>query len=253
MTEGRTTLITGAGKRVGRIVALGLADDGYDVVVHYHSSSDDAEEVAAEIRAKGRRAWTAQADLSDPSNAQSLVETAVAQGGPISLLVNTASLFKDDSLATMSLETWDPLIIINLTSPVFLMKAFASQNEIPAGASVVNFLDQQIATPNPEFFSYFVAKIGLEGATRLAAFELAPKIRVNAVAPGLTLPSWGQDQQTFEARQNLTPLKAGLGPEDLLDAVRYLAHAERVTGHIIFVDSGQRLMGLGNTELAPND
>ncbi len=254
MTEKKgTALITGAGKRVGRVMALGLADDGYDIVVHYNSSGDDAEKVAGEIRAKGRSAWTTQADLSDPANATSLVAEAVSMAGPISLLLNVASLFKDDSLKNLSLESWDPLIATNLTSPVFLMRAFAAQPTIPDGASIVNILDQQIVTPNPQFFSYFVAKIGLEGATRLAAFELAPKIRVNAVAPGLTMPSWGQDQELFESRQNLTPLKSGLGPDDLLGAVRYLAHAPKVTGQTIFVDAGQRLMGLGNSELSTKD
>lgn len=249
----KTALVTGAGKRVGRTIALGLADEGYDIVVHYNSSGDDAEKVAEEIRSQGRQSWTVQADLSDTAQAGGLVSKATRQAGPLSLLLNVASLFKDDRLESLTLDSWEPLITTNLTSPILLMQAFAVQAEIPEGASIINFLDQQIVTPNPDFFSYFVAKIGLEGATRLAAFELAPKIRVNAIAPGLTMPSWGQDQALFEARQNLTPLKIGLGPDDLFEAVRYLADAKRVTGQVIFVDSGQRLMGLGNSELTAVD
>ncbi len=243
----KTALVTGAGKRVGRAIALGLAGDGFDIIAHYNSSASEAEEVVREIAHLGCNAWPIQADLSDPQNAAGLVNDAVAKAGALYLLVNVASLFEDDSLATMTHGSWDRLLDVNVASPVFLMKAFAQQPHLPEGASIVNFLDQQMLTPNPQFFSYFVAKIGLEGATRLAAFELAPKIRVNGIAPGLTLPSFGQDEERFLAQQNRTPMRSGLRPEHLMDALRYLANAERVTGQTIYVDSGQHLMGLGNS------
>ena len=245
----RSALITGAAKRVGRALAQGLVEDGWDIAIHYNGSADSAEDLATEIRGAGRRAITVQADLTNPELAQPVVQKAVEELGPLSLLINNASVFDDGKLQDLSLDSWNTLLNANLATPVFLMKAFANQASVPTGASIVNIVDQQISHPNSDFFAYFISKIGLEGATRLGGFGLGPKIRVNAVAPGLTLPSWGQSQEEFLERQNLVPLKQGLGPDDLLHAVRYLIGAKRVTGQVIFVDSGQRLMGLGNSEM----
>ncbi|MEM7025307.1 MAG: SDR family oxidoreductase [Pseudomonadota bacterium] len=244
-------LVTGAGKRMGRAIALRLADAGWDVAVHHHRSGDEARSVAEEIEARGRDAVVIGGDLSDPSIAASFIAQAGEGLGPVGLLVNSASLYGEDRLLTLTPERWRQLVDVNLTGQVFLMQAFARQPRVPVGASIVNLLDQQMSAAPPDYFSYFVAKFGLHGATRLAAFELAPAIRVNAIAPGLTLPSGSQTEDEFRTRQTIMPLGAGLGANDVAEAVLYLANASHVTGEVIHVDSGQRLMGLGNSKLVP--
>ena len=250
MPAGTTALVTGAGKRLGRAIASGLAEEGYALGLHYNSSADGAAALCDEILAKGGKAVLLRKDLSRPESAGALVgEAADALGGPVSLLVNSASAFDADSLEDMSLESWTFLLNVNAAAPVFLMQAFAAQDGLPVNASIVNLLDTQLTSPSPERFSYFCSKFALEGATRLAALELGPRgIRVNAVAPGLVLPS-DQTRENFDHRQNLTPLGAGLGPQDVVDAVSYLAGASQVSGHTLVVDAGQHLMGFGNTPM----
>lgn len=247
-------LVTGAGQRLGRAIAAALAADGFAVGVHYNSSRGPAEAVVAEIEAAGGRAAAFGLDLSAPERAAGLVEAAAAALGPLTALVNSASLYDSDKLASVTLDSWRKLTDVNLAAPVMMMQAFARQHAaagLQSGA-VVNMLDVQILTPSPQFFSYFCAKAGLEAATRLAAFELAPKIRVNGVAPGLVLPSWGQTPAEFAERQALTPLGEGLGAEDIVGAVRYLIAAPQVTGQMLCVDGGQRLMGFGNADIRPS-
>ena len=199
----------------------------------------------------GRRAFRVKADLAYPDRMAALVEDVRTALGPISLLVNSASVFSKDSLSTMTLESWRHFIDVNLTSQVFLMKAIAGQPDLPKGSSIINMLDQQMSAPSPLFFSYAVAKIGFEGATRLAAFELAPDIRVNGIAPGLVLRSGNQTDQTFIEHQRKMPLGEGLGVADIVRALRYLIAADHVTGQILTVDSGQSLIGPGNSRLSP--
>ena len=247
----RTALVTGSAKRLGRAIALALAEDGFDLALHYNRSENDAASLAAEIESMGRRAITIAGDLAIPDQAPSIVEAARRTLGPTSLLVNNASLFEQDSLETLTVESWRRLTDLNLTAQVFLMQAFAAQPDLPEGASIINMLDQQMSAPNPTFFSYAVAKIGLEGATRLAAFELAPRVRVNGIAPGMVLPSWLQSEEKHKARQRMMPLGEGLGPGDIVRAVRYLVAAPHVTGEVMQVASGQNLIGPGNSRLIP--
>ncbi len=247
----RTALVTGAGKRLGRAIALSLAEDGYDVALHYNTSRQETEVVKGDVEALGRQAILVEGDLGDPSKAEAIVQQALTLNGSLSLLINSASYYDSDTLKTLTMASWQKLINVNLAAQVFMMQAFAQQPSVPHGASVVNMLDQQITTPSPQFFSYFTAKIGLEGATRLAAFELAPTIRVNGIAPGLVLPSWGQSQDEFESRQAMMPLGVGLGADDIVGAIRYFATASHVTGQVLFTDSGQRLIGIGNSDLIP--
>ena len=251
-TSGRTALVTGSAKRLGRAIALGLAEDGFDLALHHNRSGDQAEALRGEIEAMGRRAVTVAGDLECPDEAASIVEAARHALGPLALLVNNASLFEQDSLESLTIESFRRLTDVNLTSQVFLMQAFAAQPDLPEGASVINMLDQQMAAPSPAFFSYAIAKIGLEGATRLAAFELAPNIRVNGIAPGLVLPSWLQTEDKHLSRQRLMPLGEGLGADDIVRAVRYLVDARHITGQVLTVDSGQSLIGPGNSSLTPS-
>ena len=246
-------LVTGSAKRLGRAMALALAEDGFDIVLHYNSSAEEAKNLCAEIEAMGRRAATLQRDMADPGLMASMIEEAGNALGPISLLINNASVFEQDSLADMTLESWRRLVDVNLASQLFLMQAFARQDDLPEHASIVNMLDQQMRAPSPRFFSYSIAKIGLEGATRLAAFELAPKVRVNGIAPGYVLPSWLQAEATHRQRQSQMPMGEGLGADDIVHALRYLVSATHVTGEVLLVDSGQHLIGPGNSCLLPPD
>lgn len=250
MASNHIALVTGAGKRLGKAIAKGLADKGYAIGLHFNSSVGGAQELHDEIRASGGQAVLLQKDLSRPERAGELIaETTAALGGPVSVLVNSASAFNTDSLHDLTHESWQFLMNVNAAAPVFLMQAFANQNPLPETGSIVNMLDTQMLSASPERFSYFCGKFALEGATRLAAFELgAKKIRVNAIAPGLILPS-DQTQENFDSRQNLTPLGPGLGPDDIVGAVQYLVDAKQVSGHTFVVDAGQRLMGFGNSPI----
>ncbi len=242
-------LVTGAGRRVGRAIALGLARAGYAVAVHYNGSAAGAQDTVAMIEAAGGRAAALQHDLTDADGSGRLIGEAGARLGPVNVLVNSASLFDVDDLATLTPDSWRRLINVNLAAPVFLMQAFANQQPVPADAAIINILDTQLTAAYPERFSYFCGKFGLEGATKLAAFDLASKgITVNAIAPGLVLPS-GQTQEEFVRRQRLTPLGEGLGADDIVSGVRYLISARQVTGHTLVVDAGQRLMGYANMDV----
>jgi len=243
-------LVTGAGQRLGRAIALGLAARGHAVALHYNASAAGAEAAATEVRDGGGQAVALQQDFAAPEAAGDLIgKAAAALGGPVSVLVNSASVFDKDRLADLTPESWRHLMDVNATAPVFLMQAFANQAPAPASGAIVNLLDTQTTSASPLRFSYFCGKFALEGATRLAAYDLAPQgIRVNAVAPGLVLPT-GQTQEQYERRQGLTPLGPGLGPDDIVQAVLYLVAAPQVTGHVLVVDAGQRLMGFGNAPM----
>jgi len=244
----KIALVTGGGLRIGKAVAKVLADAGYAVAIHYNNSRDSAAALAMEITAAGGKAATLGQDLADIAGSQSLVARAAElMGGPISLLINSASLYQAESLEELTPEQWQLMTNVNAAAPIFLMQAFARQ--APAGAAIVNMLDTQLRAPSSRTFSYFCAKAALETATKVAALELAPKIRVNGVAPGLVLPSGDQTEAIFAERQGMTPLGEGLGVEDIADAVLYLASARHITGEIITVDSGQHMVGFSNADL----
>ncbi len=249
---GPVALVTGSARRLGRAIALALAEDGFDLALHHNRSRDEVGDLRRAILAMGRRAAVIAGDLREPETAPDIIETARKTLGPLALLVNNASLFEQDGLAGLSMASWRRLIDTNLTAQIFLMQAFAAQPDLPEGASIVNMLDRQMSAPSPRFFSYSIAKIGLEGATRLAAFDLAPRIRVNGIAPGLVLPSWMQTEEKHRRNQARTPLGEGLSAQDIVRAVRYLVGADHVTGEVLAVDSGLGLIGPGNTAFGSN-
>jgi NAD(P)-dependent dehydrogenase (short-subunit alcohol dehydrogenase family) len=237
----KTALVTGAAKRIGRAIATTLARAGYDIGVHYGTSRDDAVAVAAELRSLGVRAVPVQADLSDVDRVGHLVARAREGLGPISVLVNNASVFADDRVATVTAESWRTHIDTNLLAPILLAQAFAAQSDLPADASIINLIDQRVLRPSPVFFSYGVSKAGLWHATRILAQDLAPCIRVNAVGPGPTLKSIHQTQADFDREARATLLQKPTSPEEVAAAVLYLLNAPSVTGQMICVDSGQHL------------
>ena len=232
-------LVTGGARRIGRAVALKLAGAGFDVAIHYGSSRDEAETTAEAVRALGRRAAVLRADLTVESEVRTLVPAAVQALGALSVLVNNASVFEDDRVGALSRETWDRHIETNLRAPIVLAEAFAAQ--APDGSAIVNLLDQRVLKPDPRFFSYALSRNGLWWATRTMAQALAPRIRVNGVGPGPTLPSIHQTPADFAAEAAATPLARPGNPEAVADAVLWLIDAELVTGQMIAVDGGQHL------------
>jgi NAD(P)-dependent dehydrogenase (short-subunit alcohol dehydrogenase family) len=236
----QAALITGAGRRIGRAIALALAQAGFAVVLHANTSRAEAEQLAGEIAGQGGQARVVLADLADPDSSNKLI-LAAAAFGPHSLLVNNASLFNDDDIASLTREGFEKTLAVNLTAPLFLAQAFAAQAPANADASIVNVLDQRVLKPTPRFFSYTLSKNALASATLTLAQALAPKIRVNAVAPGPTLPSPRQSKEQFDTQAASVPLKRGPTPEEIAAAVVYLASARSVTGNMIAVDGGQHL------------
>ncbi|MBU3971953.1 MAG: SDR family oxidoreductase [Alphaproteobacteria bacterium] len=238
--QGRgAALVTGGAKRIGRAICLELAAAGFDVAVHHRDSPDEAAPLVDEISALGRRAVSLSADLADVAATHALVGRAAEALGPLSVLVNNASVFADDRLETLTGESWAAHMDVNLRAPVLLAQAFAAQ--APDGSTVVNILDQRVLKPDPRFFSYGLSKSALWVATRTMAQALAPRIRVNGVGPGPTLPSVHQTPEEFEAEARGTLLQRAGSPEAVAAAVRWLVDAELVTGQMIAVDGGQHL------------
>jgi NAD(P)-dependent dehydrogenase (short-subunit alcohol dehydrogenase family) len=245
-----TALVTGAGKRLGRAMALYLAGRGHDVAVHYASSRDEAEAVAAEIRALGRKAQTFQADLLVEAETEALVPAATAALGPLTVLVNNASIFEYDRIETATRQSWDRHIESNLRAPYVLTQAFARQcppavmdeNDEPlAQGLVVNMIDQRILKLTPEFSTYTIAKMGLWALTRTAAQGLAPHVRVNAIGPGPTLQGARQSASHFARQRAATVLGRGASPADITAALGFFLDSPAVTGQFLAVDGGQHL------------
>ena len=236
----RAALITGAGRRIGRAIAHALAQDGYAVVLHANHSRAEAEKLAGEIVGAGGQAVVVLADLAEPKAVRGLMPAAAAFG-PLTLLVNNASQFDEDEIATLERARFERTIAVNLTAPVFLAQAFAAQALDGADASIVNIANQRVLKPTPRFFSYTLSKSALASATVTLAQALAPNVRVNAVAPGPTLPSPRQTAEQFARQASAVPIKRGPSPQDIAAAVVYLAQAKSVTGVAIAVDGGQHL------------
>jgi NAD(P)-dependent dehydrogenase (short-subunit alcohol dehydrogenase family) len=246
-----TALVTGAARRLGRAMALDLARAGQDVAIHYSGSADDAAQVATEVRAMGRRAAMLQADLTVEAEIQALVPRAAeVLGAPIMVLVNNASIFEYDSLATATRDSWDRHLESNLRAPFVLTQALAAQVPDPlhdergepvAQGLVVNMIDQRVLKPTPEFMTYTIAKMALWALTRTSAQGLAPRVRVNAIGPGPTLQGARQSAEHFAGQRAATLLQRGADEQGICDALRYFLTARAVTGQLICVDGGQHL------------
>jgi NAD(P)-dependent dehydrogenase (short-subunit alcohol dehydrogenase family) len=234
-------LVTGAAKRIGRVIARDLAAAGWPVTVHYHRSREDADSLVAEIVSTGGRAVALAADLAREAEVDTLVPRAAAALGPLGCLVNNASEFVMDKIDTVTRASWDAHIETNLRAPLVLSQAFARQ--LPAGSegNIVNLLDQRVLSLTPYFLSYTVAKAGLWTLTQTLALGLAPRIRVNGIGPGPTLPSPRQTEAQFAAQCAAMPLGHGTTPAEIAAAVRFILAAPSLTGQIIALDGGQHL------------
>lgn len=233
----RTVLVTGGAKRLGAAIARAAAAAGWRVAIHYGRSADEAQALAAEL---GGICVTG--DLADSQGAANLFARArAAAGGPIAALVNSASAFEFDRPEAIDAALAARLHAINAVTPAILAAALAAQTDVEEGA-VVNLLDQKLANPNPDFFSYSLSKYALAGATTMLAQALAPRVRVNAVSPGITLPSGDQSDAAFRAVASDNLLRHPVGAENVAEAVIYLLGARSVTGQTLYVDAGQRFV-----------
>ena len=240
-------LVTGGARRLGRAVALEAAAQGWNVVVHYNASRGDADETVRLIGDLGARAAALEADLSDPSQSDVVIARARAAAGadagadaPIRALVNCAAIFEWDDAATFTPEAFRRHMEINALAPTALSLAFARSLEGDARGAVVNFLDFKLASPYPDHLSYTLSKYALAGATEMLARALAPRVRVNAVAPGYVLPAPGQPAADHARLHAQNPLAHGVTAAEVASAAVFLLTNEAVTGQTVFVDSGLR-------------
>jgi NAD(P)-dependent dehydrogenase (short-subunit alcohol dehydrogenase family) len=241
----RVALVTGAGRRIGRAIALGLATAGWDVAVHYRESAADADDVVTTIRALGRRAVALHADLADEAAVRALPRQTVHLLGALDCIVNNASLFEYDKPDAFSPALLATHMQCNVAAPLLLAQELHAQVPDGGQAVVINLLDQKLYNLNPDFLSYTLSKAALHTATTMLAQALAPKLRVVGVAPGITLVSGDQSATGFERAHKITPLGRSSTPQDIVDAVCYAANAKALTGTTLLVDGGQHLMPLG--------
>lgn len=243
MDRPRAALVTGAGARLGKAMAIALGQDGWHVGIHYRTSKSGAEATAKAITDAGGTAAMIPANLAKEADVAQLVPAAqAALGMPLTLLVNSVSTFEDDTAQDHTRDNWDFHFDVNLRAPIHLSQHFAAA--LPAGekAMIVNLIDQRVLKLNPQFFTYTLSKSALWSATRTLAQALAPNIRVNGIGPGPTLRSVHQSEADFNAEAEATLTGEGSNPDEIVAALRYLISAESVTGQMIASDGGQHLL-----------
>jgi NAD(P)-dependent dehydrogenase (short-subunit alcohol dehydrogenase family) len=238
----KTVLITGAARRIGRQLALDLANAGWNIAVHCNTSRDEAEQVAEEIRVTGQKAAVVQGDLAEAAVPEQLIKESTRLLGPLTALINNASIFESDEVGSITLDSWSEHQDINLRAPVMLAQSFARQLPAEMHGNIINIIDQRVWKLNPRFFSYTNSKAGLWSATRTLAQALAPRIRVNAIGPGPALPSVRMDTAEFEKQERLTLLGRGTSPTEISQAAKFILSQPALTGQMIALDGGQHLL-----------
>lgn len=239
--ERKVALVTGAGRRIGRALALDLAAHGWAVAVHYFTSKADADEVVAECARVGARAVAVQANLAYESEVERLIPNVVERLGPLNLLVNNASVFERDEAQDATRESWDVHMEVNLRAPFVLSQAFVKQLPPDQSGLIMNILDQRVWNLTPHFLSYTLSKSALWTLTRTMAMALAPQVRVNAVGPGPTMRNDRQTEEHFEAQWSSVPLKRATAAEDICAALRFFIDSPSVTGQMLALDGGEHL------------
>ena len=240
--EGKTALVTGGARRVGRVLAVGLARAGADIVIDYHTSAEEAQETVREIESMGRRAIAVQADVSSSGDVGRLIDTAVSTMGGIDILVNSASMFERKPVLEITAEEWDRVMAVNLRGPFLLSQAVTPTMRARGAGVIVNIVDLSALQPWPTYAHHSVSKAGLLHLTKVLARAIGPTIRVNAIAPGTVLPPdeyQGEDSAGGPERRVLS--RSGT-PEDVLDALLYLVRSDFVTGDVVTVDGGRALL-----------
>jgi len=236
---GRTALVTGAARRLGKVIALGLAEQGANVVIHYGKSDDEAKKLQKEITALEVKSWALSANFSDPQSLQTLIEKADEISGGVNILVNNASIFNVSEATKADLKEFEINMLVNAWTPFMLSRYFAEKTE---RGSIINILDTRIRGHDFSHFAYYLSKKMLETLTESMALKLAPRITVNGVAPGLILPPEGKDQTYLEQRKDTVPLKKYGSVEDIAEAVIFLLRSDFVTGQVVYVDGGKHLI-----------
>ncbi|MGD8326038.1 MAG: SDR family oxidoreductase [Sphingomonadales bacterium] len=235
-------LITGAGRRIGRHLALRLAEQGWSIAVHHNHAHEEAVKVVEDIKSMGGKAAAIQADLAQDLSTTALISAATATlGGPMTALINNASIFEHDSFETVTKSSWDRHLNINLRAPFFLSQSFAKALPKDQQGTIINIIDQRVWKLTPDYMSYTISKSALWTLTQTMAQALAPRIRVNAIGPGPVLKSIHQDEETFEKQSAALPMRQAATPDDVVQAATYLLDASSVTGQMIAVDGGQHL------------
>jgi NAD(P)-dependent dehydrogenase (short-subunit alcohol dehydrogenase family) len=256
----RSALVTGAARRIGRAIARDLAEHGWNVAVHHHTSTDEAHALVGEIEAIGRRAVALQADLAQEAEAAGVVAAAARALGPISLLVNSAAIFERDLPRTADAASWQRHMAINLRAPLVLTQGLLAQLPTAsdrdaqgqgAEANVINLIDQRVLNLTPNYTSYTVAKAGLWALTRHLALALAPEVRVNAIGPGIVLPPPGATEESIDAMRRAMPLRRGAGVDEICACVRFILATPSLTGQMIALDGGQHLGWLQPQQAEP--
>jgi NAD(P)-dependent dehydrogenase (short-subunit alcohol dehydrogenase family) len=235
---GKTVLITGAAQRIGRHLSIELAQLGYNIIVHYHTSHDEAQQLVRELQSMGVQALAVSANLMVEEEVQGVFPTIQKQFGPVDILINNASTFTYDGVDTVTRESWDHHMEANLRAPFILSQQFARQvNE----GCIINILDQRVWNLTPHYISYTLSKVGLWTLTQTLALALAPRIRVNAIGPGPTLKNEWQTEDAFRYQCNLIPMKKAVSLKDVSNSVQFLIQNSSITGQMIAVDGGQHL------------
>jgi NAD(P)-dependent dehydrogenase (short-subunit alcohol dehydrogenase family) len=249
LAQNPVALVTGANDRIGACLAKTLASSGYAVIVHYRSDPEGANRVKSEIIAAGGRAEVLQANLADRAQRSEVIAKAGEPFGPLTLLINNASIFERDSIFDVSEELWDKHFVIHAEVPVFLSRDFATQ--LPEGASgnIINILDERVLHPTPGYFSYYLSKAVLWTATQTMAQSLAPAIRVNAIGPGPVLPNSRQTQAEFEESLLRLPLHTSAGPQEIAEGVLAILSMRSYTGQMLALDGGEHLSYLPESGL----
>lgn len=237
---GRTALVTGAARRLGRTMAVAIAERGADVVIHHNRSEPEAMALCEEIRRMGGNAWRVQGDLADAEQAKRVFGDAVAQTGRIDILINNASIFESDTIWDATEESILTNLRIHALSPLTLARQMAGQE---AEGQIINLLDTRVTVYDRDHASYHISKRVLATLTRMLAMELAPRITVNAIAPGLVLPPLGQDESYLEKLAYTNPLKCHGQPQDVADAMLFLLRSRFITGQILYIDGGYHMKG----------
>ncbi len=234
-------LVSGAAHRIGRAIAFDLAANGFGVAVHYLSSKDKAEEVVASIQEVGGRAVAVKADLESEDEVKTIIPAAAEVLGPLTVLINNASMFENDTVENCTRESWDMHMNVNLRAPFVLSQMFAAQVPDGVEGAIVNILDQRVWNLTPFFMSYTVSKAALWTLTQTLALALAPKVRVNGIGPGPTIKNVRQSEEDFARQWSETPMQRRVMPDEIADGVRFIINAPSMTGQMIALDGGQHL------------
>ncbi len=240
----KNMLITGAAQRIGAALAKEMSASGWHVCIHYNTSQAEAEKVAEAIISKGGEASLHHADLATAEGPEDLIVRCHDKIGPLSCLINNASIFEYDDLDSLNGEMLDLHHAVNVRAPLLLSQAFSKRIPKKVKGNIVNILDNKVMAPNPDYMSYTVSKFALKSATEILAMAMAPQIRVNGIAPGITLLSGEQSKFRFDKAHKTNPLKQGCTPGQIAAALKLILDCPSMTGEIIVIDGGQKLQHL---------